>query len=69
MSESCPGCLTSGKGQDQALNKATTEAVKYAKEIKKPVAVCKEGFEYTFYEFDFARQQGYQISRVVSFHT
>jgi hypothetical protein len=69
MSESCPGCLASGKGQDEALSIATEQAKSYAKEIKKPVAVCKEGFEYRHYEFDFALSQGYQIKQVVSFHT
>jgi hypothetical protein len=68
MSDSCPGCFQSAKGQQEDYEKIKTEAVAYSKEHKTPVAIYREGEEYKYIEAFTAYAKGYGpvIREVVS---
>jgi hypothetical protein len=63
---SCEGCITSSRGQQEALNIILKQAKDYAKENNITVAVYKEGLEYKFIEAGAAITGGYQIIDMVS---
>lgn len=63
---SCEGCLTSNRGQQEALSLIRSEAKKYAISNEKTVAIYKEGFEYRYCEAEYAIANGYHISEMVS---
>jgi hypothetical protein len=70
MSDSCPGCFQSAKGQQAEYEKILNQAREYSKENKKAVAVYKEGGEYKYLDaFEaYARGYGPVIRDVVSAH-
>jgi hypothetical protein len=66
---SCEGCLTSGKGQNQALEAAVKSAKDYAIQHQQTMAIYKEGLGYSFIEAATAITNGYPIIQFVSQHS
>lgn len=68
MSDSCPGCFQSAKGQQAEYEKILNQAREYSKEYKKAVAIFKEGDEFKYLDaFDaYANGYGPTIREVVS---
>jgi uncharacterized protein (DUF2225 family) len=68
MSEGCPGCFQSAKGQKEAFEKIKKEAIEYSTEHKKAVAIYKEGNEFKYIDAFEAYANGYgpAIRHVVS---
>jgi hypothetical protein len=58
MSESCPACTSTQKGQDIAFENALNKANEYSKENKVPVAVYKENGEWIYTEAFAAYRAG-----------
>jgi hypothetical protein len=63
---SCEGCITSSRGQQEALNIILKQAKDYARENQITVAIYKEGLEYKIIEAGAAITGGYYIIDMVS---
>ena len=63
---SCEGCLTTKRGLDEALEKAKTNAKKYAEENNKSVAIWQEGYEWKYGDASIAIADGKPIRGVLS---
>lgn len=63
---SCEGCITTKRGEDEALSSIKVKAKQYAEENKIPIAIYKEGTDYAFINAETAISGGYPIIQVVS---
>lgn len=66
MSESCPACFTTVKGQQQELAQVRVKAKQYAVENEKMVAIYREGYEFRFMVAEKAIETGLHIIEYVS---
>lgn len=63
---SCEGCITTNKGQQEALSIVLKQAKDYAKQKNISVAIYKEAFEYKIIEAGAAIAGGYHVIQFVS---
>jgi hypothetical protein len=63
---SCDGCLTTNKGNDTSLENIKMQAKLYAKQNQTPVAIYKEGFQWSFIEAHTAIANNYPITEFIS---
>lgn len=68
MSDSCPGCFQSAKGQQQEYEKVKTQALRAATKKHTAQAIYKEGFEWFYCDATDAIARGYPIREFISQH-